>query len=89
MSVVLDVAHIQLYFVSAKKESCSPLYIIPGSHRIDERERDFSILIARRGFVLSCIVILLPIIVIRRRAFRGFFPQGFSTHTLARPVASS
>jgi hypothetical protein len=36
---VLDVAHLQLYFVSAKKESCLPLYIVPGSHRIDERER--------------------------------------------------
>jgi hypothetical protein len=34
---VLDVAHLQLYFVSAKKESCLPLYIVPGSHRIDKR----------------------------------------------------
>jgi hypothetical protein len=32
---VLDVAYLQLYFVSAKKESCLPLYIVPGSHRID------------------------------------------------------
>jgi hypothetical protein len=34
---VLDVAHLQLYFVSAKKESFLPLYIVPDSHRIDER----------------------------------------------------
>ena len=34
---VLDVAYLQLYFVSAKKESCLPLYIVAGSHRIDER----------------------------------------------------
>jgi hypothetical protein len=29
---------VQLYFVSAKKESCLPLYIVQGSHRIDERK---------------------------------------------------
>jgi hypothetical protein len=34
---VLDVAHLHLYFMSGKKESCLPLYIVPGSHRIDER----------------------------------------------------
>jgi uncharacterized Fe-S center protein len=34
---MLDVAHLQLYFVSIKKESCLPLYIVPGSHKIDER----------------------------------------------------
>jgi hypothetical protein len=39
---VLDVAHLQLYFVSAKKESCLPLYIVPGSHRIDERVPPYS-----------------------------------------------
>jgi hypothetical protein len=41
---------IQLYFVSAKKESCLPLYIVQCSHKIDER-----------GFVLSSIVILLQL----------------------------
>jgi hypothetical protein len=61
--------------VSVKKESCLFFYIVPGSHRI-YRESS-TILIARREFVLSCIVILLPIIVIRRRAFRGFFRKGF------------
>ena len=54
---VLDVAHLQLYFVSTKKESCLPLYIVQRSHRIDERK--LHILIARRGSVLSCIVMLL------------------------------
>ena len=39
--------------------------------------REISTRLARRGFVLSCNVILLPIIVIRLRAFRGFLPQGF------------
>jgi hypothetical protein len=34
---VLDVAHLQLYFVSVKKENCLPFYIVSGSHRIDER----------------------------------------------------
>lgn len=77
MPTVLDVAWLQLCFVSTKKDSCLPLYIVPASHRIDERES--STRLARRGFVLSCNVILLPIIVIRRRrAFRGFLPQGFS-----------
>jgi hypothetical protein len=57
---VLDVAHLQLYFVSAKKKSCLPLYIVQGSHRIEERE-SFYILMARRGSVLSCIVILLQL----------------------------
>jgi hypothetical protein len=38
VSTVLAVAHLQLYFVSAKKESCLSLYIVQGSHRIDERE---------------------------------------------------
>jgi hypothetical protein len=37
MSTVLDVADLQLYFVSAKKESCLPLYIVPVSHKIDEK----------------------------------------------------
>jgi hypothetical protein len=37
MLTVLDVAHLQLYFVSTKKESCLPFYIVPSSHRIEER----------------------------------------------------
>jgi hypothetical protein len=76
---VLDIAYLQLYFMSAKKESCLPLYIVPGSHRID---CESSTILAHRGFVLSCIVILLPIIVIRRRAFRGFSRKGFPRKNL-------
>jgi hypothetical protein len=67
---VLDVVHLQLCFMSTKKESCLSLYIVPGSHRIDWESS--TILIARKGFVLSCIVILIPIIVIRRCAFSSF-----------------
>ena len=44
--------------------------------------REISTRLARRGFVLSCNVILLPIIVIRLRAFRGFLPQGFPRKNL-------
>ena len=32
---------LQLYFVSAKKESCLPLYIVEGSHRIHERDTPY------------------------------------------------
>jgi hypothetical protein len=76
---VLDVAYLQLYFVSAKKESCLPLYIVPGSHRID---CESSTILAHRWFVLLCIIILLPIIVIHRRAFHGFSRKNFSRKNL-------
>jgi hypothetical protein len=39
---VLDVTHLQLYFVSVKKESYLPLYIVTSSNIIDERVPPYS-----------------------------------------------
>ena len=70
-------ACLQLRFISAKTESCLPLYIVSGSHRLDcEIERSTGS-IAREGLVLSCIVILLLITVIRLRASVVFSRKGF------------